>query len=275
MASSRRGQRGPSRFAISRQKASPKRASGRYQRESVLQPLGVALAGHRLGDAAQHALDPRPQGAHADRRQRLGVRAEVEGARPLGPQDHGVRDLGPVVILGRHPEDGDGRLARRLPARRPSAPSPGSSPGCRAGRRGGPAAGRRRPRGLAGRRGARRAGRRPDGHSRGWPRRGPPPARAGRSPRAWWWARDGRASEPRKRRGSSRSRSRPASHAEGSGASRCAAARSTCRRAWRSGGLVTGEDEALAVTRVRVSLEIAVEPGAIISRPAPASPAAG
>src|SRR5882672_8197911 len=75
---------------------------------------------------------------------------------------------------------------------------------------------------------------------------------------------------PRKRSGSRRSKSRPASQAEGSGPSMWAAARSTCRRAWSSGRFVTDEDEAFAVTRVRVSQKTAEERIDLQPRPAQA-----
>ncbi len=90
------------------------------------QPLAVEIArpgpgpGNDVADSPQHLLDRRSQRAHAERRQRLGVRSEIEGARPVGRQHGGLRRLGPVVVLGRHPEDRHGRFARLLQRRCPA-----------------------------------------------------------------------------------------------------------------------------------------------------------
>src|SRR6185295_11087287 len=76
----------------------------------------------------------------------------------------------------------------------------------------------------------------------------------------------GRAPGGRKRSGASRSRSRPASQAAGSGARRPAAARSSPR----SARFETGEDETFVVTLVRVSLKVTEERVDLEARPAQA-----
>jgi hypothetical protein len=50
-------------------------------------------------------------GAQADRRQRLRIGSQGETLRALGARKGGARDFVPIVVLGRHPEDGDRRLA--------------------------------------------------------------------------------------------------------------------------------------------------------------------